>query len=216
MFRVVGMSDHAMTSGPKPLSYWLDAEPSSENLDVAPQPTLLRSLAHRWSLRQVQLLNSWEATVLLFLALLIVPSEVMLSGILGLAAGLFLLFAIAFTAYCRYRPLPPPLGFDRKVWVRTPGRGALAGLMCIIAVFLVLLIPYLMNGAGPSTWSIGFWGLYGVVCAASFILQGWHYQHSRRLFRQHIANNEKARAALEKMSLNPSTSAGTPVPFGPL
>ncbi|WP_160317592.1 hypothetical protein [Arthrobacter sp. RIT-PI-e] len=206
-----------MTPGPQPSSHWLDAEPSGENPEEAARPTLLRSLAHRWSLRRVQLLNSWGVTVLLLVALVIVPAEVVLPGILGLAAGLFLLFAIAFTAYCRYRPLPSPVGLDREVWVRTPGRGALAGVLAVIAVSLVLLIPYLTNGVGPSTWSIGLWGMYGAVCTASFVLQGWHHRHARRLFRHHIANNGKARAALEGLSMNPpAAGAGTRGAFGPL
>ena len=215
--RLVGMSDSSTTPGPRPLSYWLDAE-YPEPSAVMSEQTVLRSMALRWVSRRITVISFWTLTAAFTVLTALTRSfDVSVSpGLVGVLAACTAVIAVVFTVYHRARPVPSSKVFDRDVWIATTRGGVLAAAATTSVILLLWMLPLLSSGAGFGLWLTSIYSLNAFVFSTQFIVQGWHYQHSRRLFRHHLRTNDQARTVVEDMALNPPVAVRTCERFGPL
>lgn len=212
MFRLVGMSDPCVMPEPVPLSYWLDDDAS----ESSSKPTMLRILAYRWALRRTRLISLWGSTVFIVVVLLLSSPGAFLSTILVVLGGLFAVSAILCMVYYRYRPLPSVKDWEPDVWIRTTRGGVLAAVAFMVSMMLLALLQQSTSAFEGHPWLFTLTVLSSTVGAVMYVVQGWHYEHARQLFRRHIDKNERARTALEDLAMNPPTSTRLSQRFGPL
>lgn len=208
------MSD-SQTPEPRSLSYWLNAETAEPSEQVS-EPTVLRNLAYRWSLRRTRMIGLWGSTLFVVTVLVLIPLESFLLTILVVAGGFFAVSALMWTAYYRYRPLPSVKAWEPDVRIRTTRAGVLYAVAFTASMTILILLQLSSGGLERYPWFPTLAVASSMMGAGMSIMQGWHYQHAPQLFRRHIEKNGRVRNALQELALNPPTPAHIPPRFGAL